>query len=1670
QGYYTINGLHSGDYCVKARAVGRVQEVYDNHFLSQDATPVHVTAPNNTPNINFTLELGGTITGTVRDEHGNPINNIHVYATDYSSNAWTAGINTGTDGTYSLVVPTGSYRVGTCAFKCSGLPYVDEFYNNRYAYNLADPVPATVGQVTPNINFTLEQGGNITGVVRDAQGNPIPNVNISVNDYQTNEGRGGAITGQDGSFTIGGLPAGSYRLRANAPSPYVSKYYISTFDYNAATAVPVTASNTTSIDITLERGGTIRGHVYKADGQTPIPGVWVTATDSASNAWITNAQTSPDGSYTLVLPSGTYLVQTSSGGCDSGAMYIGEYYNNTYNYHNATPIVVSGQGDHPGIDFSLAGATLSPRADIGGAVNDGIAWLAGKQNPDGSWGALYQLSTTGLAVLNLELFDVSGQPLSPGYLYHTQVQNGLDYIFAHAAVVDIGAQPAGNPDINSNGKGVYFAQDGQEVYNTSIAMMAIAASHSPNAVVNVPGSPVNGWTYGQVLRDAVDWMAWAQTDSGYGRGGWNYQPMNHQGDRSDQSNSGWATLGLAYAEARFGLVVPNFVRSELSLWIDTTQNDIDGGSIYCPDPAQPSTWSSNTLRTGNLLQQMAYVGDTPATPRVQAAIGYLLARWNENNSDPGWRGCPASYHSTYTTMKGLEALGLGSIGSIDWFADFAGVLLSQQTSEGGWPLSNWDRDQGILSTEWALLTLQRQIPGQKPDLTVTQMHEEWIDRDAGIYRVFFTIQNRGNAAAPASEVALHIDGYIWEQSIPALGIGNTYSGSFDPVTLNGADDRIVLYADAWSAIDELVETNNNVTDWWARNIDFGDAPDSYGTLRSSNGARHMIDGPYLGAVVPDAEADGQPTPSASGDDASGIDDEDVTSNPMVLVRGHTYAPVIEVGGGGGWFQAWIDLNHDGIFQHPGEQMQNQYLPAGANTVSGPVPADWPLGETFARYRISSQGGLTPYGPAPDGEVEDYKVRIQDEQPGWELYIPGTEQDGIQFVAPQDGIYRFTITGGAVEVCPPASQPNHPEWWGWRTWVLFYKNRQIEWGAEGWNGNPNPSNWDFSMGYCCQPTYQEAEQLGIGTFIELPLLAGDYLTLGFHDSRNCFGDNSGGVSILASLVDVISSCTISGTIHYAGPVTGSHNLHVYAILYPDESAYRELVIPFSGPGDYPYTLTYPVSTDFFSNLPVIVAAVLDGNDSGVQMPFNCNPAQPMGLYPRMVPITAGGQISGIDIDLSVSTGSVSGNISYGGSAGGDIRVALLMGNPFPIVWVASVSIGAPGSYTFPCVPPGTYHVFAWRDINGDGQWGNNEPQGYYGLAQTPFDGSVAVSAGQQVSGINFSIYDPTTISGTVTYSGTRITHPENYNIYLHAHRGFVDENAWGSISGPGDYTLDSVAAGTYEIDSFLDADGSGGWPPTVGDPVGGNQWIPTIVVIGQPINDVDIAIDDTAPGGVVYGYVELQGRSDHSGVTVTATGTSGEGQFTCTTFNSNGYGLYFVGLPVGTYNISYSYTGYTTFMVNGVSVSAVLGGPTGMVVLPLVTLSPVSSGVTIHTGAVNCAVLGGVTITGFQNGVEVGSIVTDPSGNFGPVTVAAGTYQLVACKSGFRDETWTVIITGQNPVTLDFTGEHGLVPNAPSMSYALGCVNQWLYPDQAGTCALSMSKALSVVNAWQYPAE
>lgn len=175
------------------------------------------------------------------------------------------------------------------------------------------------------------------------------------------------------------------------------------------------------------------------------------------------------------------------------------------------------------------------------------------------------------------------------------------------------------------------------------------------------------------------------------------------------------------------------------------------------------------------------------------------------------------------------------------------------------------------------------------------------------------------------------------------------------------------------------------------NIDFGDAPASYGTTLADNGPRHLLDsGTYLGLTPPDGDYDGYT--GADSDDSSIVnqqsyDDEDGVNFVTALEVG--LDSVVSVyASGDGILSAWFDWNRDGDFEDAGEQsIFDISLTGGFNSVIIRVPDDAVAGSSWSRFRFSQQSGLNFNGGSSSGEVEDHAVTISESGLSYRYY-PG----------------------------------------------------------------------------------------------------------------------------------------------------------------------------------------------------------------------------------------------------------------------------------------------------------------------------------------------------------------------------------------------------------------------------------------------------------------------------------------------------------------------------------------------------------------------------------------------------------------------------------------------------------------------------------------------------------
>ena len=116
--------------------------------------------------------------------------------------------------------------------------------------------------------------------------------------------------------------------------------------------------------------GSISGSVYESDGITPIENMEVDVLNE-DFTYFTSSCTDSAGRYVAQnVPTGTYYVEATGWDCLTWeVVYLGEYYDDTRNWEDATPVVVEAPDTTFGIDFRLSkGGSLSGHVYAGDGV------------------------------------------------------------------------------------------------------------------------------------------------------------------------------------------------------------------------------------------------------------------------------------------------------------------------------------------------------------------------------------------------------------------------------------------------------------------------------------------------------------------------------------------------------------------------------------------------------------------------------------------------------------------------------------------------------------------------------------------------------------------------------------------------------------------------------------------------------------------------------------------------------------------------------------------------------------------------------------------------------------------------------------------------------------------------------------------------------------------------------------------------------------------------------------------------------------------------------------------------------------------------------------------------------------------------------------------------------
>jgi hypothetical protein len=428
---YTVGkDLPAGSYHVWVDALGYFSEYYDNVTTIGAAAAVAVTVPNNTPNINFNLTPGGTISGTVTSDTGAPVYGAHVEIISAAQH-WVIVDDvymSATSNTYSIGtdLPSGSYHV-----RASVAGYYTEYFNNAASAGTAAIVVVTAGSENTGVDFSLAPCGSISGTITSDTGAPVYGAHVTAYDNVTHvevdEVFLGATTN---TYKLGhNMGTGGYHVLVEATG-YFSEYYNNAAAIGSAATVGVTSPNETSgINFSLNDEAL---HI-SAVSATPTSGTTATIT------WTTDQPASSRVDYGLTGSYGT-TVQDATLVTSHSVNLTGLTSETTYHYMVSSTDAYDSDSSADGtfitsdVTAPVISAVTATNITATGAT---ITWTTNEPaNSQVNYGTTtgYGSSTTLDATL-VTIHSVNVTGLTSQTVYHYQV-NSADAVGNPAASVD----------------------------------------------------------------------------------------------------------------------------------------------------------------------------------------------------------------------------------------------------------------------------------------------------------------------------------------------------------------------------------------------------------------------------------------------------------------------------------------------------------------------------------------------------------------------------------------------------------------------------------------------------------------------------------------------------------------------------------------------------------------------------------------------------------------------------------------------------------------------------------------------------------------------------------------------------------------------------------------------------------------------------------------------------------------------------------------------------------------------------------------------------------------------------------------------------------------------------------------------------------------------------------
>lgn len=374
-GFYHLENLTPGQYYVLAISEAFVPMFYNNAINFHEATLIPLAEGDKVRGIDFrmqrTIPGTGSISGSVSGEFtDNTIAGVVVSVWSPDNPFFYGTAKTDDNGEYTIVsLKTGEYYASASKEK-----YLTEFYENAETITDAALIQVSEPDETGGINFTLSEGGKISGRVTDEDGDGISNAYIEAGstlwfikpdsvffDSILVDSWGSAITDENGHYTVTGLHGGDYYVSVHAGDAIgrYFQFYDNAHSIDDATPVVVVIEQeTTGIDFELPLTsfkGEVKGTVTDRDGN-PLQNAFIritTADDSsfALRVPLPYGTTDENGQYHIKeIPYGNYYVLANY---NNQWQYVERWWPDAEDRNDAEIVTFQKNADKKVLDFKL---------------------------------------------------------------------------------------------------------------------------------------------------------------------------------------------------------------------------------------------------------------------------------------------------------------------------------------------------------------------------------------------------------------------------------------------------------------------------------------------------------------------------------------------------------------------------------------------------------------------------------------------------------------------------------------------------------------------------------------------------------------------------------------------------------------------------------------------------------------------------------------------------------------------------------------------------------------------------------------------------------------------------------------------------------------------------------------------------------------------------------------------------------------------------------------------------------------------------------------------------------------------------------------------------------------------------------------------------------------------